>query len=155
MNVRSVFGVIAWMLSSCLDASDVNSIVAISSDESVTSYVLAEVQRIEVSADDTEGTMTVVTKEGDEVDGYVRIIFASETTSLGDVDVPNVYIYPNPVSNFIYVYGIEEEDAHLTVYDMNGNCVMGRQGDEIDVTPLAKGTYLLGINDFYVKFIKQ
>ena len=50
MNVRTVFGVLAWMLSSSLDASEVSSLIAISADGNPTTYLLSEVQRINVSA---------------------------------------------------------------------------------------------------------
>ena len=155
MNVRAVFGVLAWMLSSSLDASEVSSLVAISADGNPTTYLLSQVQRINVSANDTEGTMSILTKDGYEEGEYQKIIFASVSTSVGELEVTNVYVYPNPVSNTLHISGVDEEDTHLVVYDMNGNCVLGEYGDEIDVTPLHNGTYILGINDYFVKFIKQ
>ena len=66
MNVRTVFGVLAWMLSSSLDASEVNRLVAISADGDPTTYLLSQVQRINVSANDTDGAMSVVNKNGNE-----------------------------------------------------------------------------------------
>jgi hypothetical protein len=38
---------------------------------------------------------------------------------------------------------------------MNGKCISSEYGNEIDVAVLQKGTYILGINDYFVKFIKQ
>ena len=155
MNVRTVFGVLAWMLSSSLDASEVSSLVAISADGNTTAYLLSQVQRINVSTNDTEGAMSVVNKDGYEEGEYKKIIFPSLSTKICGTEVHNVYIYPNPVSNTLYVNGVDEDDTHLIIYDMNGNCISGEYGNEIDVAFLQKGTYILGINDYFVKFIKE
>ncbi len=155
MKTRFILGFLALILSSSLSASEVSNLIAISSDESETTYLLADVQRINVYANDTDGGLSIVSKEGTEVGGYKKIIFASVTTSIGEENVPNVYVYPSPVENTLYVSGVDEDDTHLVVYDLNGNCLLGRQGNEIDVTPLHKGTYILCIDDHFVKFIKN
>ena len=80
MNVRTVFGVLAWMMSSSLDASEVSSLIAISADGNPTTYLLSEVQRINVSANDIDGTMSIISKDGYENGSYQKIIFASVTT---------------------------------------------------------------------------
>ena len=155
MNVRTVFGVIAWMLSSCLDASEVSGLVAISADEDPTTYLLSRVQRINVSANDTEGTMSVVSKDGYEEGEYQKIIFVSSATMIGDTEVSNVYIYPNPVTNTIYVNGVDSDETNLIIYDQNGKCISGEYGTEIDVSFLPKGYYFLEVDDHFVKFIKN
>lgn len=154
-NPRVILGMLAWMLSSSMDASEVNSIVAISADGEATSYLLSQVQRIDVVADDKVGIMKVVTKDGSSEGDYQKIIFASETTSVGDVEVPNVYVFPNPVSNTIHVSGVDEENTDLIVFDMNGKCLLYEKGNELDVTDLNKGTYILFVDNLRVKFIKQ
>jgi hypothetical protein len=154
-NPRVILGMLAWMLSSSMDASEVNSIVAISADGEATSYLLSQVQRIDVVANDKVGIMKVVTKDGSSEGDYQKIIFASETTSVGDVEVPNVYVFPNPVSNTIHVSGVDEEDTDLIVFDMNGKCLLYEKGNELDVTDLNKGTYILFVDNLRVKFIKQ
>jgi hypothetical protein len=116
------------MLSSSIDASEVNSIVAISADDEATSFLLSDVQRIDVLANETDGTMTVVTKDGYSQGEYQKIIFASETTSVGDVEVPNVYVYPNPVLNTIHVSGVDEEETDLIVFDLTGKCLLCERG---------------------------
>lgn len=154
-NPRVILGMLAWMLSSSMDASEVNSIVTISADGEATSYLLSQVQRIDVVANDKVGIMKVVTKDGSSEGDYQKIIFASETTSVGDVEVPNVYVFPNPVSNTIHVNGVDEEDTDLIVFDMNGKCLLYEKGNELDVTDLNKGTYILFVDNLRVKFIKQ
>ena len=109
MNVRTVFGVLAWMMSSSLDASEVSSLIAISADGNPTTYLLSEVQRINVSANDIDGTMSIISKDGYEYGSYQKIIFASVTTKICGVNVPNVYVYPNPVSNILYINGVLQQ----------------------------------------------
>ena len=155
MNVRTVFGVLAWMLSSSLDASEVNSLIAISADGNATPYLLSQVQRINVSANDTQGAMSVVNKEGEKEGEYRKIIFPTVPTNICGTEVQDIYVYPSPVSNTLYINGVDENDTNLNIYDMNGNCISSEYGNEIDVAVLQKGTYILGINDYFVKFIKQ
>jgi hypothetical protein len=38
---------------------------------------------------------------------------------------------------------------------MNGKCISSEDGNEIDVAFLQKGTYILRVDDYFVKFIKQ
>jgi hypothetical protein len=154
MNVRTVFGVLAWMLSSSLDAQEVSSLIGVSADGNSTTYLLSQVQRIDVSANDTKGAMSMISKNGNEEGEYQKIIFASVSTEINGVEVHNVYVYPNPVQNTLYVNGVNE-DTYLMIYDMNGKYITKEYGNEIDVAPLQKGTYILGINDYFVKFIKQ
>ena len=154
MNVRTVFGVLAWMLSSSLDAQEVSSLAGVSADGNSTTYLLSQVQRIDVSANDTKGAMSIISKNGNEDGEYQKIIFASVSTEINGVEVHNVYVYPNPVQNTLYVNGVNE-DTYLMIYDMNGKYITKEYGNEIDVAPLQKGTYILGINDYFVKFIKQ
>ena len=154
MNVRTVFGVLAWMLSSSLDAQEVSSLVGVSADGNSTTYLLSQVQRIDVSANGTNGAMSVVNKDGYEEGEYQKIIFASVSTEINGVEVHNVYVYPNPVQNTLYVNGVNDA-TYLIIYDMNGKYITKEYGNEIDVAPLPKGTYILGINDYFVKFIKQ
>lgn len=153
MNVRIVLGAIACILSSTLYASEVSDLVAISSDENATSYLLSDVKRVEASAKDTS-SMKMESKEVIENNEPPKIIYASETVCIRYFQIPNVYVYPSPVDHIIYIDGVDEEETHLTVYDMEGNCLLGEYCDKIDVTTLQQGTYILCIDNHYVQFKK-
>lgn len=153
MNVRIVFGAIACILSSTLYASEVSDLVAISSDENATSYLLSDIKRVEASAKDTS-SMKMESKEVSENNEPPKIIYASETVCIRYFQIPNVYVYPSPVDHIIYIDGVDEEETHLTVYDMEGNCLLGEYCDKIDVTTLQQGTYILCIDNHYVQFKK-
>ena len=45
--------------------------------------------------------------------------------------------------------------AHLEVYNLIGKSVLKGEGVEIDVTSLLEGTYILRVNNQFVKFIKK
>ena len=153
MNVRIVLGAIACILSSTLYASEVSDLVAISSDENATSYLLSDIKRVEASAKDTS-SMKMESKEVSENNEPPKIIYASETVCIRYFQIPNVYVYPSPVDHIIYIDGVDEEETHLTVYDMEGNCLLGKYCDKIDVTTLQQGTYILCIDNHYVQFKK-
>ena len=92
MNVRIVLGAIACILSSTLYASEVSDLVAISSDENATSYLLSDVKRVEASAKDTS-SMRMESKEVSENNEPPKIIYASETICIRYFQIPNVYVY--------------------------------------------------------------
>lgn len=155
MNAKNLLGLLACFVSSSLYAGEVSGIIAISSDQSTTSYVLSDVQRINVYADQTDGSMTIVTKNGNEEGDYQKLLFASVTTTIDNVEEPHVYVYPSPVVNTLYVKGVDQTDTRLAVFDLNGRCLLQKQGNEVEVASLTKGTYILRVNNHSVKFIKD
>jgi hypothetical protein len=58
------------------------------------------------------------------------------------------------VVNTLSIQGVDENTA-LEVYNLTGKSVLKDKGTELDVTSLTQGTYILRINNQYVKFIKK
>ena len=93
-----------------------------------------------------------------EVLGNVRkITFVASSTDV-DTDVDNVQpnnilIYPNPSHDILYVSGIEPTD--LRVFDLQGRMLLVEQGNQVTVSSLPVGTYLLQVGTQVVRFIKQ
>jgi hypothetical protein len=136
-------------------ASDVTSMVAVSADGDNTTYALADVKRIDVVSTETSSSLTVINKDGSTYPGYIKLLFAiDEPTEIESVGEVAVYVYPNPVSNVLNIMGVDD-NASLYVYSLSGQCIMKEKGTELDVTSLLQGTYILRINDSYVKFIKK
>jgi hypothetical protein len=137
-----------------LFAEETNALVAISADGAETSYVLSDVKRIEVSKKDASASMSVLLKDGTKEGSYQKIIFNKAITSIAELGEISFYVYPNPVVNTLNIIGVDE-NASLSVFNLNGQCVKQEKGNVIEVNALAKGTYILQINNQYVKFIKQ
>ena len=142
------------MLASLLYANEVSNIVAVSADGYNTTYALAEVNRINVIADANSASMTIVDKDGNQFAGYVKILFAEKETSIEELGFTQVYVFPNPVVNTLTIQGVDE-NTPLEVYNLTGASVLQDKGTELDVTSLSQGTYILRINNQYVKFIKK
>lgn len=84
------------------------------------------------------------------------IVFPSNHSGATDIiDVPedNIRIYPNPAQETLFIESAAE--TSYNVYDIEGRCLMNGEGNNINVSPLTKGTYLLQINNKTFKFIKQ
>ncbi|MBR3871946.1 MAG: T9SS type A sorting domain-containing protein [Paludibacteraceae bacterium] len=56
--------------------------------------------------------------------------------------------------NTLNIQGVDE-NTPLEVYNLTGKSVLKDKGTELDVTSLSQGTYILRINNQYVKFIKK
>ena len=154
MKLKLLFTMLALFVSSIIYAADVENIVALSADGDKTTYALANVNRINVIADANSASMTVVDNDGNQFAGYVKILFAESPTDVEDLDITSVYIYPNPVVNTLNIQGVDENTA-LEVYNLTGKSVLKDKGTELDVTSLVQGSYILRINNQYVKFIKK
>ena len=153
MKLKLLFSIFALFVSSFLYA-ECESMVAISADGDKTTYALANVERINVIADATSASMTVVDNDGNQFAGYMKILFAESATDVEELDITSVYIYPNPVVNTLSIQGVDENTS-LEVYNLTGKSVLKNKGTELDVTSLTQGTYILRINNQYVKFIKK
>ena len=154
MKLKLLFSVLALSVASFLYAAECESMVAVSADGNKTTYVLATVSRINVIADANSASMTVVDKDGNQFAGYVKILFAETETSIEELGFTQVYVFPNPVVNTLTIQGVDD-NTPLEVYNLTGASVLQDKGTELDVTSLSQGTYILRINNQYVKFIKK
>ena len=154
MKLKLLFSVLALSLASFLYAEERENMVAVSADGNKTTYALATVSRINVIADANSASMTVVDKDGNQFAGYVKILFAEKETSIEELGFTQVYVFPNPVVNTLTIQGVDE-NTPLEVYNLTGASVLQDKGTELDVTSLSQGTYILRINNQYVKFIKK
>lgn len=154
MKLKLLFSLIVLSVASFLYAEESENMVAVSADGNKTTYVLATVSRINVIADANSASMTVVDKDGNQFAGYVKILFAEKETSIEELGFTQVYVFPNPVVNTLTIQGVDE-NTPLEVYNLTGASVLQDKGTELDVTSLNQGTYILRINNQYVKFIKN
>lgn len=154
MKLKLLFSVLALSVASFLYAEENENMVAVSADGNKTTYALATVSRINVIADANSASMTVVDKDGNQFSGYVKILFAEAPTDIEELGFTQVYVFPNPVVNTLTIQGVDE-NTPLEVYNLTGASVLQDKGTELDVTSLSQGTYILRINNQYVKFIKK
>ena len=155
MKIRLFLSMLAIFFASQVFANEVTECVAVSADGNETTYLLADVQRIEVQADNETGKMTILQKNGTKVGNYQKILFAqSSLTSLDDQEELQIFVFPNPVSHTLNIQGVDENTS-LEVYNLTGKSLIKEKGTELDVISLNQGTYILRINNQYVKFIKK
>lgn len=86
-----------------------------------------------------------------------NITFAKNTTSIPQVNKDDSYIYPNPARDIINIVTSSDTEISIIIYDLNGRKVLQRNvfsGEQIDVTQLPAGFYLLKMNNKTIKFTK-
>lgn len=154
MKLKLFFLMFAFSVANSIYATEVDKMVAISTDGNKTAYALASVNRINVIADANSASMTIVDNKGNQYTGYVKILFAEKETGVEELNVTSIYVYPNPVVNTLSIQGVDENTS-LEVYTLTGKSIISTKGTELDVTSLNEGTYILRINNQYVKFIKK
>ena len=153
------FLTLACFVSVCR-AEDVSAVIAISADGSEFVYELATVQKISFVQDVESSSMTIDRKGvHPDVTGLrcilfgVRNLLPTDLESVADSET-KVYIFPNPVQHELRIAGVEES-AELTVYNLNGQCVLQSIGKSLDVSLLSANTYFLKVNNQILKFIKK
>ena len=154
MNLKTITTFLMLMFASLLFANEVSTMVAVSADGDDTTYALADIKRIDVNTTGTSASMTVVLNDGTEEGIFSKLLFAKDITSIEGIGEVSVYVYPNPVSNTLNIQGVDET-ASLSVFNLSGKCILLDKGTELDVTSLQQGTYILRVNNQYVKFIKK
>lgn len=150
---KQVLSIIVCLLVTVIvQAAEVSSIIALSSDGSENSYELATVQRIMVG----ENSM-IIEREGADVLNVRCVIFAEQMeTSLIAPDFADVqlFVYPNPVAEVLCIDGVEAGSV-FSIYDLHGHLLMQTLENQFDVSMLIHGSYLIKINDCVVKFVKK
>ena len=138
-------------------SAQVPSVVAITSDGNEYEYRLASVEEILFETNRGSSSMTLVGKDGIQVEGIQTLLFGTMQdvpTSIDESGEVKVYAYPNPVVNTLNVLGVSDTEP-LFVYDLSGKCLMTERGNKVEVSNLTKGTYILKVNNQCIKFIKK
>lgn len=131
----------------------------VSADGSESTYALSTVQVITFAEGETP-SMTVSFNNGNaDITGVSKITFSSmesgdTPTALNHLNQSKVYIFPNPVSNYLQIGGTET--AESTIYDVQGRKVETSSGLQVPVGHLPDGIYFLQINNAQtIRFIKK
>jgi len=96
---------------------------------------------------------------GDQVKLIVQPFHVDQTitpSSIEEVEksANSVFVYPNPVQNVLYVKGLDN-NAVISVYDMNGRKIWQVSDSEMNVSALPTGLYILRILDGKNGFINK
>ena len=82
-----------------------------------------------------------------------KIYFAPTSTDVNDTLVNTILVYPNPTQDILMIQGAESQ--MLRVYNLQGSLLQTEWGNQIAVSHLPVGTYLLQIGTQVVRFIKK
>jgi hypothetical protein len=89
-----------------------------------------------------------------------KFVFSSTTTASETVldDSKSISIYPNPASNYIQLKNLPSDTFTLVIYRPDGSMVLSTQLNSatttVDISTLAKGFYLLKVNNQAIKLMK-
>lgn len=147
----------AMMLcASGVSAFAVDGFIGISADRSEKSFVLSNVKTITIKSGN-DVSMSVNRNDGTSIDGFQTIVFNADvdiTNAVNNAANLDIQMYPNPVESIIYVNGLDK-DADIKVIGTDGKIAKQVVGQQIEVSDLAKGMYLLSVDGRMVKFIKK
>lgn len=93
--------------------------------------------------------------------GLIQKITFSTLSGTNNILADNLVmsVYPNPATDYILLKNAPEGQLNAEVYRMDGaeviNVQLTSSSDKIDVSGLAKGFYILKVNNKALKFTKQ
>jgi hypothetical protein len=67
----------------------------------------------------------------------------------------SVKVYPNPVSNMLYIETENDIIPQIKIYSIRGILLVNAKGKEIDISSLPIGVYIVDIDGVYQKIVKQ
>ena len=107
-----------------------------------------------------ENTIQLLDKSGnilatEPIANIKKIQFATNGTNadVNDTVVRTIIVYPNPTQDILMIQGAESQ--MLRVYNLQGSLLQTEWGNQITVSHLPVGTYLLQIGTQVVRFIKK
>lgn len=104
--------------------------------------------KTEASATDTSIPVSIIEK--------ITFNNALATQEIG-ANEKNLKLYPNPSSDFIRIKS-ESKSISVKIYNLSGQIVLSgtyKSDENIDVSKLKKGVYLVQANGVTIKFIKK
>ena len=110
---------------------------------------------------DNGASLQLLDKQGvvlaqESLDNVRKITFAEPDTPSAIEDAlqaGQIVVYPNPAHDLLIVQGADAQP--LRVFDLQGRLLKAVTANELIVSDLANGTYLLQIGTQVVRFIKQ
>lgn len=154
--MKKLLFAVMTLLASGVSAFAVDGIIGISADRSEKSFVLSNVKTITIKSGN-DVSMSVNKNDGSSIDGFQTIVFNEDvdiTNAVNNAANLDIQMYPNPVESIIYVNGLDK-DADIKVIGTDGKIAKQVVGQQIEVSDLAKGMYLLSADGRMVKFIKK
>ncbi|HEY4787466.1 MAG TPA: BACON domain-containing carbohydrate-binding protein [Bacteroidales bacterium] len=102
-----------------------------------------------------------VTVSGSRLTQTINVNQAAGSTGVGALQEEDIRIYPNPVTDKLFVQFSKDISAadHICIYTISGTLVLSQpvndKLNEIDLSKCATGIYLIRINNCTFKFNKQ
>ena len=107
-----------------------------------------------------ENTIQLLDKDGnilatEPIANVKQITFSTAGISedVNDTVVHTIIVYPNPTQDILMIQGAKSQ--MLRVYNLQGSLLRTEWGNQIAVSHLPVGTYLLQIGTQVVRFIKK
>lgn len=77
-------------------------------------------------------------------------------SSSDDISVANIQIYPNPVTEYLYIEKKQTNiDLQNRIYNINGQLIYEGKGNQINMSEFSSGIYFLKIGNLTKKIIKK
>lgn len=155
------FTLLIFLLFAVLILAKSQSLYLKTKDGSIITKSLATLERFAFSNDNLLINYLSGPVETYSLSNISKLSFKSAVTGVDELSLSGTAImkvYPNPVSDIIYIQNAPERSYQISVYRINGSLIyntkMNSGEKSIDVSFLQSGLYLLNVNGLTFKFVK-
>ena len=90
------------------------------------------------------------------IDNFTFSYDESLVTSNHEYEELSISVYPNPVTDYLYIEGLGSTVEEVSLFDFNGRLIETvTEGTDIDLTDLSSGVYFLQIYTGQKAFVRK
>jgi hypothetical protein len=86
---------------------------------------------------------------------YTIVVTRNDGTAIDKVDAVSVKVYPNPVTDKLWIETAGGALPEAKLYNLQGKLLLQTVNKEVDLSGFSNGIYLLKVNDQVIKIVKK
>ncbi len=134
-----------------------NNAEMVYADGSKDTIPFSTIQNVIFVNNEGKTTLTVNLNNGESITGVSSMFFIEESVN-GINNLFNydnaITLYPSPVFDRLHIIGAGE-NPQVSITNANGVVIKETRGNEVEVSSLAEGFYIISVENKYVRFFKK
>jgi len=160
MLQKSVLSLVLLMTVMWLSEAEAQNLVIRTKDGRENTWELGAIRKLTFPGNNLLLTFNGGSTETFSLPGVLKLFFSFATgTEEVLLKSNHISLFPNPVGNILYIKNISEGHSVVFIYRMDGvmvlQTIISDRSEAVNVSKLARGLYILKVNNQALKFIKQ
>lgn len=160
MRIQFLFLISAWLLLAHAGQVFAQQLVVRLNNGSEITRELNQVRKLTFDPGEVSVVLNTGIAESYDMQSVQKLYFVSLTTGIGNTLNPlaQVYLYPNPANDIVYLNGLPEGNSDAYLYSFEGrlilSCSLTPEANSINLSSLKSGIYILILDNQAIKLIR-